>query len=215
MLTGEIPEEEASALLTQAATELQTLLETRPQVEQHVLDILGKRLDGTVDAETWQVLDASLANYLGRNPAYLIAWIVQPDRDGRLERLAEYASPQVLAFMRLILGLYGPEMENALVLWNQVPDDWRTFYREVYYDEIGQQYRLKLHIEKYNGEAVFIEGNPDSILSLTSYLVLTLRLVGTPEAFSEHTVNLFLDETNRFVKLLLPQETEPVEPPVE
>ncbi len=206
LLMGQISAEEADRLLAQSAEDLHAFLEARPQAVQHVLDILSKRLGGEINAETWQVLDTSLANYLGRDLAYLVTWVAQSDQGNRIQELEKHASSQVMAFLRTILGLYGLELENAFAVWNEIPDNWRTFYREVYYDQLSERHHLKLRIEKYNGEEAAIEGPPDSILTLTTYMILTLRLVGTPDAFSQDRIDLFLDEAHQLIQLLRPEE---------
>jgi hypothetical protein len=206
LLTGQLSEEEARHLLSRGVEELHALLEARPRAMEDVLDILDRRLGGEIDAQTWKVLDDSLAHYLGRDLAHLVAWAVQPDQTARLEELQRYASPEVMAFFRTILGRYGPEWESALLCWNELSHDWRTLHREVYYDQLNRQPYIRLRIEKYNGETVLIEGNADSILGLTSGLILTLRLVGIPEAFSESRIKQFREEVEEFKDLLFPGE---------
>jgi hypothetical protein len=113
-----------------------------------------------------------------------------------------------MGFVRTILGLYGPDLQNGIALWNEHPDDWRTLYRDVYYDQISERHLVRIRIEKYNGEEITIEGSPDSILNLTSYIVFTLRLVGTPLAFGQESMDRFAAEVEQFGQLLTPEEDE-------
>lgn len=202
MIANEPVSEDSARLLARAAGDLHAFLETHPEAVSHVLDILRRRLGSEINAQTWQVLDASLVNYLGQDLASLAAWTVQPDQGNRLQELEKHASPEVMTFFRTILGLYGPELERAYAVWNELPDNWQTIYREVYYDQLAGRHHLKVRIEKYNGEEMVIEGPPDSILTLASYLILTVRLVGIPDAFSPERIELFLSEADQLIRVL-------------
>lgn len=202
LLTGQMSPEAARPLLSQAAKDLHALLELQPQLGEYVLEIIGKRLGDHIDGQTWQSLDNSLANYLGRELAYLLIWLVQTDQGGRLNELEQYASPQAMAFLRTILGLYGVELRRALTLWAELPNNWDSISRAVYYDQLAHTYHMEVRILKYNGEEVLIEGPADSILTLTSYLILTVRLAGASDAFSEANIDLFLGEVGQFLRLL-------------
>ncbi len=205
-LTGQMAEEEAEALLSHTAADLHAFLEAQPSALSGVLGILDKRLKPPLQADTWEVLDGSLANYMGRDLAYLFGWVVRSGQADRLEQIEDYASAQVQAFFRTVLGLYGAELGEAFAAWNEIPDDWRTLFREVYFDQLAQRHHIKLRVLKYSGDSATVEGPADSILGLTSGLILTLRLVGIPEAFSAEKVDQFMDELNQFLALLFPEE---------
>jgi hypothetical protein len=200
--TGQMSDEDTARLVARAAKGLHTFLETHPEATSHVLDILRRRLGSEINAVTWQVLETSLVNYIGWDSAYLASWIVRPDHDERLQVLEKQASTEVIAFFRAILGLYGPELERAFVVWNELPDNWCNIHRDVYYDQLLESHHLKVRIDKYNGEAMVIEGPPDSFLALVSYLIFTVRLVGIPHAFSQARIELFLRETDQLIRVL-------------
>lgn len=206
LLMGEISTEEAAPLLSKGVADLQTFLETHPQAEQQVLDIIRRRLGDNITTTTWQPLLTSLTNYFGLNLAYLMAWVAQYDQRNRIEELEKYNLPQVTTFLRTILGLYGLEMENAFAVWERLPDDWRMFNREIYYDQIKQRHYVRVRIEKYNGQDAIVESYPDGILELTSFFIRTLLMVGTPNAFSQRYIDMFFDEASQLVKFLLPEE---------
>lgn len=218
LLTGEISVEEAEPLITQGVDRLQAFLESDPQAEQRVVDILGRRVKGKITDETWQIVNDSLSQYFGQDLAYLLYWVVNVEdpRNNRMEEVEKYASPEVMAFLRTVVGIYGPDLSEVYAQWNQLPDGWRTIYRDVYYDQLNQRHHLRVRIEKYNGEEIVFEGTPDSILTLASYLVRTVYMVGTREAFSQDSVGLFVNETTELAKLLNPpQEEEPGEQPTD
>jgi len=204
LMSGKVTVEEASSLVAKAAESLRAFLAARPEAPAHVLEILGRRLSGQLDAETWQVLDTSLSNYLGRDLAYLITWTAI-DPDMRLPEVEKHASPEVMAFLRTILGLYGPELGNAFAVWNELPNNWQTIYRDVFFDQITQRHLLRLRIDKFSGEKVVIEGPADSIMNLTTGFIFTLRMVGTPDAFSQEWVDQFLKEVDQFTELIRPK----------
>lgn len=206
LLTGQLSDEEARELLAQGVQELHAFLEARPRATEDVLEILDRRLGGEIGAQSWEHVDASLNLYMGRSLASLLAWTAQPDQAARLAELQEYSSPEVMAFFRTLLGRYGAELEAALVRWSELPDDWITLYREVYYDQLNQRPLIRLRIEKYSGDVLLIEGSPDSILSLATGLILTLRLVGIREAFSPDRVEQFVNEARQLYDLLFPEE---------
>jgi len=205
LLSQQLTDEERGRLLEAAAHELHTFLEEHPQATAHFLEILGRRLGNGVTVDTWGVLGSSVSAYLGRDPGDLIAWVVQSDQINKLQLVEEHASPKVVAFLRTIVGLYGVELETAFALSGELPHNWRTIFREVYYDKILGRYRLQVRIEKMNGESTILEGPPDSLLSLTSYLILTLNLLGDADAFSEDNKQLFLEQAEELIQTLRPK----------
>lgn len=212
LLTEQLPAEERADLLSLGAADLQEFLESRPEAVEDVLEILARRLDGEIDSQTWVLVDTALSSYLGRDLAYLMAWALQPDEQmERLHELEQVASPEVMAFLGTILGFYGPELERAFLCWNEIPDDWRVLYRDVYYDQLNQRPHIRLRIHKYNGEIVTIEGHGDSILALASSLVLTLRLAAIPDAFSQGRLLQFGEEVRQLFHLLFPALDEEIE----
>lgn len=208
LLGGQLSEEATESLLSRTAEDLDARLKAQPELGEYILELLDKRLGDKPDMQTWQLLDSSLSNYLGRDLAYLIVWLVQADQSERLDELGQYASPQAMAFLRTILGLYHVELRRALMAWIEMPDNWDTFTREVYYDEIAVAYKMQVHILKYNGEEVFVEGPADSMLALTSQFVRTVSVVGTTDAFDEDNVDQFLDDVDEFLRLLPPERLD-------
>lgn len=210
MLTGEISGKKAEPLLTRGVAKLQAFLETHPQAQQRVVDILRRRLNGEINAGTWQVMNDSLSQYFSQELAYLLYWVVNVEDPSanRMVEVEQYVSSKVMAFLQTVVGIYGPDLSEAYAHWNQLRDSWRTIYRDVYYDQLNERYHIRVRIEKYNGEEVVFEGNPDSILTLASYLVRTAYMVGTGEAFSPGSVNLFANETKVLAKLLSPEQEE-------
>ncbi len=212
LLTGQLPDEEQVRLLSEGVAELEAFLESRPEATEDVLEILARRLDGKIDHQTWATVDAALSSYLGRELAYLIAWVAQPEEQmERLRELSGYAAPEAMAFLGTVLGLYGPELERAYLCWNEIPDDWRVLYRDVYYDMLNQRPHIRLRIQKYNGETVTFEGHSDSILALASSLILTLRLAGIPDAFSQGRLLQFGEEVRELFRLVFPALEEEID----
>jgi hypothetical protein len=213
LLRGDLSPAETGPLLSRTTGDLNAFLDAQPIAEQQVLSILAKRLQGQVDGKTWEVLDASLASYLGRERAYLVTWAIEPGQSDRREELEKHGAPRVMGLLRMILSLYGPELENAFEMSNRPPDEWRRISRDVYYDQIAERHLVKILIEKYNGQRLAIEGTASSLLMLTSYMIRSVRLVGTREAFSEQSIELFLQEAGQLQTLLQPSPKAVSTPP--
>lgn len=215
LLTGEITDEnEKQSLLGQGVEALDTFLKTDPQAEQRVVEILGRRLSGDFNADTFEVMHSSLRQYFGEDLAYMLYWVVavEDPEQNRMPEVEKLASSEVMAFLRTVVGIYGPDLTNAYTLWNKLPNNWRTVQREVFYDLLNERPHLIVRIKKYSGEQTVIEGPPDSILDLASYLVYTARLCGTREAFSQESIERFVEMTQELAKLLsVEEEKEPAE----
>lgn len=210
LLMGLVSAEEAKNMLSKAVAVLDDFLKSDPHTEQRVVDILSRRLSGEINASTWDVMHASLSQYFTEDLAYLLYWVVgvEDPAANRMQDVEKYASPAVMAFLRAVVGIFGADLSNAFHLWNRVPDNWRNLSREVYYDLINQTHRLKVQIEKFNGEEVIIEGPADFVLNLAGALIYTARLVGTREAFSQESIDEFLDESRQLTELLTAEKEE-------
>jgi len=202
LLDGVMSEEDAGSLLFQTADDLDAYLQAHPESQDSVMDILDKRLNQGINAQTWSTVHDSLSRLLGEDLSYLVSGVTQPSRRHYMQQVENHAGPQVVALLRRISALHGPELEEAVALWNERPDDWRNLHREVYYDRIAGRYWIQLRIEKYGGEEVVIQGSANSILNLTSALLLSVRLVGDAGAFDARTVERFAEEVDAFRSLL-------------
>ncbi|MBZ4659289.1 MAG: hypothetical protein JG766_1212 [Desulfacinum sp.] len=194
LLTDDLTDEETRDLLSRASTDLQKFLEAHPEAEFRILEILDRRLSGSLNNESWDEFSQLMGTYLGRDLTHFLSWLALGEQDKRLAMVEQVASEEVLSFLRLLLAYHGPELEEAFVLWKQHPNDWRTFVRHVHYDQIAQQYHVKVEIEKYGGEKVVLEGPPDSLLGLAHALLVTVRMVGSPEHFNPKATKVFLEE---------------------
>jgi hypothetical protein len=204
LLTGLVSPEEAEPMISEALTALDEFLQRDPRTMERVVDILNRRLSGEFNAETWKLMHDSLCQYFTEDLACLLYWVVDVENAAasRLYEVERYGLPNVMAFLRAVVGIFGVDLTNAFILWNQIPNNWRTIYRDVYFDRINERQHIKLRILKYSGEEVVIEGPPDSILSLGNELIFTSRLVGAREDFSESTIKLYLEESKELTKLL-------------
>lgn len=211
LLEGRLSVGEAEGLVAEGAKELEELLKSDPGAEERLLEIIGTRVDGEINDVTWDLLDSSLIGYVGINVTQLLEWVFigLALRDpSRMDLVAKAASPRVENLIRSILGRFGVELEEAWTVWRQLPNDWRTFFREVYHDQIRNTPLIKIRIRKYNGEDLNLEGNPSSFLTLARNLVLTLQLVAIPDVFSPDIVDSFVEEVTKLNKLIAPEEEE-------
>jgi len=201
LLAQRISVSEAAPLFSATGTVLDDLLTTAPKATEQILAILFKHLDRATDANTWTSLSTALTNYLGE-AAPLILWVVRADQAARLHEAELRVSPPAARLLRTIVGLYGSELALAYTRWRELPNDWMTVHRDVFYDEIEKRYLLRVSIDKLNGETAVIEARPGSFLRLITTLVRTARQVSDPTAFDRGSVDAFNTEIGQLLGLL-------------
>lgn|GEM_PF-4487043 len=191
-----------------SATALGTFLEAHPDTERHAREILDKHLK-KIDASTWNSLFASLDNYWGKESTDILYNVVsQPDQAGKLLELGDSVSAEVMNFLRKIISLYGPEFTSAFLTSNQLPNNWKTFYRDVYYDYVNRRSHVRVRLDKYNGEEALVEGNADSILDLIILMMQTIRFLPVPDFIAKSMIDRFIQESNELTKFLQPPASE-------
>lgn len=184
-----------------SAAALDAFLKSHPDAENQVREIIDKRL-ATIDANTWNSIFSSLDNYWGKVSTDILYNIAQSDQASRLQDLEGSVTPEVMNLLRKIISLYGPELANAFLASNQLPNNWKTFYRDVYYDYVNRRSHLRVRLAKYNGEEPFVEGNADSILELTILIMQTIRFLPVPDFISKSMSDRFIQEANELIKFL-------------
>jgi hypothetical protein len=204
LIGGTASVDEKVQLLSAAGKELAARVEASPEAVNVVLSILERRLEGKVDENTWDVLDRALNTYLGTGPSLLLTWLVlaEPGDTSRLEDFEEFASPEVMSLVRTVVGTYDVELRDAFDMWRQPPDDWKSFWRDVYQDQLTNTPLIRIRLQKYNGQYLMLEGPPNSFLSLARNIVLTLQLVATPEVFAEDLKDTFEEAVTRLQRLM-------------
>jgi hypothetical protein len=189
MLAGALSPDEATALFENAAQATESYLDSDPDAEKRVHELVERRLAEPPDADTYQVVFDSLQVLAGSDVANLVHWYAARESPADRAYLETTAGPRVLGFLRGLMEL---------------PDDWRIVDREVYFDIIRERYHIKLRIEKMNGEALALEGTPDSMLGLLRFIAVTLRWTNTADAFNPHALELFLPDLEDFMRMLRP-----------
>ncbi len=186
---------------------LQTFLKSHPAAERHVREILDKRL-AQIDGATWKAIVASLDNYLGKECTDLVMNVAQSNQASNLQDIQDIAPHDVMNFLRTIISLYGPELTNAYLASNQLPNNWKMFYRDVHYDYINKRSHIRVRLEKYNGDEPFVEGDADSMLELTIFMMQTLLFLPVPDFISESMADRFMEEANKLIQFLRPPAAE-------
>jgi hypothetical protein len=196
-------------------TALNTFLKSNPNAEQRIREIIDKRL-GNIDASSWPAVFVSLENYLGKEATDVLDYVLQTQvgQSEVLKEISKSGSSQTMSFLRTLTSLYGPELEKAFFAIKQLPDNWKMFYRDVYYDFVNKRYQIRIRLEKYNGETPIIEGDADSMLELTHFMIQTLLFINSRDAFKESLINQFIELANQFTLFLRPpaSETENTQP---
>ncbi|MBI4760718.1 MAG: hypothetical protein HY780_05855 [Chloroflexi bacterium] len=175
-----------------SVTALQAFLKSHPDAERQVREILDKRLD-KIDGTTWRAIFASLDNYLGKESTDLLFNVAQPDQAKRLEDISDAAPHDVMNFLRTIISLYGPELANAFLISNQLPNNWKMFYRDVYYDYINKRSHLRVRIAKYNGEeaSCHVSTRPNSVLLVRCFFFFFFFFDNLPYAVARDLSRIF------------------------
>jgi hypothetical protein len=195
---------ERAAALIPILRELGDTLRRDKDAEREVKDILDRRLGGPIDRATLKVLTDGLDGYLGiEDVALLLTWCASELTTG-VPEIAQFlgSGPEAEAFgfIRRVSALFGRELKLSLDRAINLPDDWIVIDREVLYDFVTQKQRVELSIEKYNGDRATLAGDPDSILSLMSSIIVTLQTLGHSHSFDPTTRDRFIAETDTFIK---------------
>jgi hypothetical protein len=201
----EADDEYVRAVLASSAAQIESFLVSDDQTEEETLALLDRRLSGPIDTTTYDLVLDALRALLGQDGANTIHWyIVGNGADsGILERVA---SARVAFFVRRIAAAHTPEFRSAFALWKEVPEDWRTIHRDVFFDYINQRFVMRHRIVKINGEEIVVEGNANSVLDLTRSLLTSIGLVATREAFGEREIDAFLKEADTVLGILRPED---------
>jgi hypothetical protein len=85
---------------------------------------------------------------------------------GRLESIADSLSVK-----------HGSRIRAAFDWYRSDEDDWKSFARQVYYDQIGDAWILEARITKHNGEVTTIRSNASSMISLADFLIRTVNII--------------------------------------
>jgi hypothetical protein len=196
---GTASPEDAETILRDGAAAFGSVLDERPDATRIVDEILDARLKDP-DPETWSTISSSVTRYLGVDASYLLTWLIQdlPNRPTELERFAPHA---VASFFNQVLAMHGPELDSTFARWRENPNDWRTMFREVLFDQVTGRWRINLRVYKYNGEEILLEGPRDAFLNMTRNLLVTLQWVGA-DSFSSLSVSSFVEEAQRFLASL-------------
>ena len=182
------------------ASGFEAFLETHPQAQDHVVEILDKRLGGQINENTYDGCLQGISDYFGRENAILLLLLIHTSGQEVFEQLRANNAPKTLDVVSRIKGLYYPELADALRRREKLPDDWREVSWEVYFDRLTNRHHLEVKIQKYSGEEPVIKGSPDSILGLTSKLLALLNLVNSFDEFTQESLESFSKEIREFIE---------------
>jgi hypothetical protein len=198
--------------LEMSSAKLEDFLADHPDAEEQVLDIIERRLAPELDVATIDAVVASLTEYLGADSMNLVLEVAT-STELQADKLDQLGKPKAAQLLRRVSASYGSELQRANQIKSLLPHNWLVANREVTRDVTTGSYNVRLRIEKLNGEEVLIEGPAESILQLTEFLVLTLQIVGTPDAYDPASLERFLANVDDLVALLK-SPASPVEEPV-
>jgi hypothetical protein len=200
------PEKTEEEIIAEGIAALDRCIAERARAPEELVDIVERQLRDGVDERTWSKIAAGLGTYLGDGDAVAtLAWVAVADADdrSRMDHVERTAAPTTADVVRKITATYGTEMRDAYALWDQLPNNWRALNRDIYFDMVSGRYLVRVSIDKFNGETSVVEGPPDSILSMTRFLVIALKVVaGSPDAFTREHVVDFLTDTEELITVL-------------
>jgi hypothetical protein len=201
VLSGQVELDEVRPLLAVSAQEIDEYLAADSETEEETLDVLRRRLEGPIQTTTYDAILGALRALMGDDGTGLIHWYVTSSPEDAAI-LRGNASPRVEWFLRRIVAAHGPELQAAFALWRDLPDDWKSVNREVFYDVVRERYYIRHKIFKVDGSEVTLEGNADSVLDLARTMLLTLRWIGTADAYSPAVKEAFLAEADEFIAMV-------------
>jgi hypothetical protein len=210
MLGDELSQAEGDELIASAVADLKTVLEKTPQAESTSVQIVRAKLSGPLNDRSWDVLIGCLGAFVGTGAAYLVSWVAFGNWEERLARVSELAlpdAPEADRFVRELIGLWGDQIQRAMTLRSQSPDDWVGITTNVLANLLFGEYRIKVNIEKVSGNVVDLEGPPDSILNLTRHLVSCVTAIGDADAISQDRIDSFRDEVKALEALLAKRQS--------
>jgi hypothetical protein len=206
----QVTDEEQQQLISGLADLRKALAETDD--DRVILNAIERTVADVPDATTLEEGADRLRSLVGPDATTLILWVSSTDTDDRLGWVEAHGDPSSVAFLRKVGGLYGPELRRSYNVWNENPESWSNIFRDVFFDLVTQQYRVRIRIRKYSGEEVLFEGPPDSILDLTNHMLVTLNYLPSKEVFvRESLVESFIDLANDMTEKLkaVPEEAPP------
>jgi hypothetical protein len=188
-------------LLENGEVAIRHYLAAAPDALERLDVVLARRLDGRMNTDTWRVVYSSLETLLGEDGATVVAWTATAE-PSPVEDIASVVEPDVANFVRTITAAYGAELRQAYELSRELPNNWRYVNREVYFDLIRNKPYIRFEVETYSNKKMLLEGPPDSMLGLARNLLVTLKLVGSRDAFDDDVTARFIDTANDLLSML-------------
>jgi hypothetical protein len=203
---GEEEEETEELLIKKDISELATILSENPEVEQQVREIIDYHLKEGIDRTTYGKIGSGLEILLGEGATRSIVNSCRFNDNEIFERLkGEIEGADVdktLPFLQYLTALYGSEMEEAYLLFNEIPDDWMNSAITVYREEEEDVWFIDINLKKYSGEKIFLRMSPASAFTLVQRLVGEIGKLPR-EAVDEEVIKAFREETEGFKKKFL------------
>jgi hypothetical protein len=162
-----------------------------------LVEVLESRLTREITPSTFEELRNALSVYLEPYALAFLTWLSQPmsrDSGTRISNLE--TSDEVAAFLRRVIGRFGPDLSRASFTAAQplpYKDDWRGFNRQILRDLQSGETIIRLSLKKQNGEVFDIEGGVPSMVRFARNALKTLSLIKDEEEFPERDVAKLLE----------------------
>lgn len=143
--------------------------------QRTMLEILDRHSTGPIGVDRSKRLLGAATVYAGEDVAgFFLGYLDIADQDSEfMEAIHDKVPADVADFLRRMLALYGAVITEAAVIEESL-DSWRDFRREVYYDLISAEWRVRIEIERYRGDVLSLKETPTSTLVLAHATLDTL-----------------------------------------
>jgi hypothetical protein len=113
---------------------------------------------------------------------------------------------KVLPFLQYLTAMYGREMNEAYLLFDEIPEDWSSSVINVYrVEEEGEErdiWFINIQLKTYSGEEIFLRMHPRSAFILAKRLIREMGKFPM-EAVDEEVIKAFREGTEGFNRKFL------------
>ena len=168
-----------------------------------VKDIISAELSSPLNDDTYGSLGRRFTDYLEESTGtFLLNCLAVTDLDAAFNEVGLHqkisdidALVRPLAYLR---SLFKERLQQAQLMWRELPDDWSAVTREISFDALNNVWRYRLLIDKYGGERVVLAGPASSIVNLTTQIMKAITAFPDPEAVTPERLDELQGELAKF-----------------
>jgi hypothetical protein len=167
---------------------------------ENISAIIAKRLEPELTPDSMTSIGQGLAEFTTTDIAnFILQGLAYDEFDASFEAdVRATFSDRLVGWMHLLRAMFGDRINRASSMFQQSPDDWMFFGREVLHDELRQTYMVRMTFTKYNGDVFVIAGPPNSPVNLTRELLVLIQSFPGKDAFGAAEFDLMSKEVLAF-----------------